>query len=98
MRFGEGIYFSYLFLILWVLDVIAMWVWSAAKSSAPRPMVAAMQWILHAYLFFIAFNGAIVFESGPTRWAGIAACLLLGGLAIRAGYTSSAECRLRIAE
>ena len=78
VRFGEGIYFSYLFLILWVLDVIVMWIWPAAESSAARPMAAAMHWVLHAYLFFIAFNGAIVFEAGPIRWAGIAACLLLG--------------------
>jgi hypothetical protein len=35
---------------------------------------------LHGYLLFIALNGAIVFEDGPTRVAGIAACLTLGGL------------------
>lgn len=98
VRFGEGIYFSYLFLILWVIDVVAMWKWRSPTVQSPRPMVAAMHWLLHAYLFFIAFNGAIVFESGPTRWAGIAACLVLGGLAVRAAYTQSAECGVQIAE
>jgi len=86
VRFGEGIYFSYLFLVLWVLDVIVSWSWPNSIGGQTRPLVAAMQWALHAYLFFIAFNGAIVFETGPMRWAGIAACLLLGGLAIRAAY------------
>jgi hypothetical protein len=38
-----------------------------------------MSFLVHAYLFFIAFNGAIVFESGPTRWVGIPATL---GLAV----------------
>jgi hypothetical protein len=85
-RFGEGIYFSYLFFVLWVVDVVAMWTWRSPGGQSRRPMIAAMQWLLHAYLFFIAFNGAIVFESGPTRWAGIAACLVLSGLAARAAY------------
>jgi len=96
VRFGEGIYFSYLFLVLWVFDVLAMWTWWHPAGDLRRPMVGAVQWALHAYLFFIAFNGAIVFEAGPTRWAGVAACLLLVGLAMRAAYNS--QCGVRIAE
>src|SRR6185503_10143401 len=72
--FGGGIYFSYLFLALWVADVAWRWL-----SPASRPL-----WLdgpLHAYMFFIAFNGAIVFEGGISRWAGIIACLLLAGVA-----------------
>ncbi|MCI0358850.1 MAG: hypothetical protein L0211_10245 [Planctomycetaceae bacterium] len=98
LRFGEGIYFSYLFLMLWVLEVIAIWTWPGVDGQTPRPLARALRLALHAYLFFIAFNGAIIFEAGPTRWAGIAACLVLGGLAVRAAYTQSAECGLRIAE
>jgi len=85
-RFGEGIYFSYLFLVLWMFDVVALWTWWRPAGDSPRPLVGALQWALHAYLFFIAFNGAIVFDAGPMRWAGIVACLLLGGLAMRAAY------------
>lgn len=92
IRFGDGIYFSYAFTLLWLLDVAAMWLWPRA-DGALRPFV-------HAYLFFIAFNGAIVFEAGPIRWAGIAACLLLAGLAGWATYNWAAvdreqrsECR-----
>jgi hypothetical protein len=101
VRFGEGIYFSYVFLVLWVLDVIGLWAWplwkwQGSSPTQPRPLVAAMQWILHAYLFFIAFNGAIIFEAGPTRWVGVGACLLLGGLGVRAAYNS--QCGLRNAE
>jgi hypothetical protein len=78
IRFGDGIYFSYAFTALWLLDVAAMWLWPQAEG--------AWRLLVHAYLFFIAFNGAIVFEAGPIRWAGIAACLLLAGLAARAAY------------
>jgi hypothetical protein len=141
VRFGDGIYFSYVFLVLWVVDVAVMW-WLAARKPQPklvgiegvagvngdggprplvagtegaRPLVAALEparplaaamlpvrWLrglIHAYLFFIAFNGAIVFESGPCRWGGIIACVLLAALAGRAGYnrlsqrgTRNAEC------
>ncbi|WP_425617765.1 hypothetical protein NA78x_001453 [Anatilimnocola sp. NA78] len=63
VAFGDGIYFSYLFLVLWVVDVICLW------SAVQRP-----GWIIapvYLFLFFIAFNGAIVFEMGPTRPVGI---------------------------
>ena len=30
--------------------------------------------------------GAIVFEAGPTRWFGLAACAVLAGLAVRRAY------------
>ena len=72
--FGGGIYFSYLFLAVWIADVA--WRWTSPGS---RP--AWLDWPLHAYMFFIAFNGAIVFEGGVSRWAGIVACLLLAGIA-----------------
>ncbi|QDU98439.1 hypothetical protein [Lignipirellula cremea] len=69
--FGYGIYFSYLFTLLWVVD--AAWSWRAAGRSP-------MRMAIHAYMFFIALNGAIVFHSGPTRWLGAIACLGLGVL------------------
>ncbi len=72
--FGEGIYFSYAFTLLWAADATWWWIAGTHRSSRTRPLGL----FVHAYLFFIAFNGAIVFEDGPTRWAGIAACVLLG--------------------
>lgn len=71
--FGEGLYFSYLFMGLWMLDVV--WYWGSPRTFEARP-----RWIqisLHCYLFFIAFNGAVIFESGVTRPAGIVVTLLL---------------------
>ena len=85
IRFGDGIFFSYAFTVLWLLDVAAMWLWPQTDG--------ALRLLVHAYLFFIAFNGAIVFEAGPIRWAGVAACLLLAGLAGRAAYNWAANRR-----
>jgi hypothetical protein len=82
VAFGDGIYFSYLFLVLWVLDVTWMWLAPPGKQT-PWPRI-----LVHLYLFFIAFNGAIVFEHGPTRWFGLAACLALAALACRRAYDS----------
>ena len=73
--FGGGIYFSYAFTLLWAADVVWLWV-------APRIRPWWLMGSLHLYLFFIAFNGAIIFEGGVTRWCGIAACLLLAGLSV----------------
>jgi Mn2+/Fe2+ NRAMP family transporter len=97
-RFGEGIYFSYLFLALWVLDVV--WQWAVQRSSRPAFQSSLAPWwyALHTYLFFIAFNGAIVFESGPVRWAGLAACLLLAAAAVWGTYNMTERRRDRATE
>lgn len=76
VRFGEGIYFSYIFALLWTADVA--WWWIHPRSYVRRYQPLSI--LIHAYLFFIAFNGAIVFESGPTRWVGIPASLGLACL------------------
>lgn len=65
--FGEGIYFSYLFTLLWTVDV--MWWWLRPEHYATRSW-----WIdrgLHGYMAFIVFNGTVVFEEGLVRWIGM---------------------------
>ena len=64
---GEGIYASYLFTCLWLAD--AVWWWSRPKQYATRS--AWIDRALHAFMLFIVFNGMVVFESGPIRWAGM---------------------------
>jgi hypothetical protein len=76
-EFGAGIYFSYLFLAVWVADVV--WSWFSPASYLSRPNWVACA--IHGYLLFIAANGAIVFEDGPTRPLGIAALAALAALA-----------------
>lgn len=83
--FGEGLYFSYLFMLLWMLDVVWYWV-------SPRTYEARSRWIqvgLHCYLFFIAFNGAVIFESGVTRSVGIVVTIVLLGVLLFVRRTRS---------
>jgi hypothetical protein len=104
---GDGIYFSYLFGVLWLVDVV--WVWLSPRASTrinrppagspanpvprsascvpeqPTSSMVTWRWrlLVHIFLFFIAVNGAIIFEAGPTRWAGLAALVALGCLVVR---------------
>lgn len=82
-EFGEGIYFSYGFALLWTLDVVWAWVRPSGYYNRPR----GLAWAVHIYLFFIAFNGAIIFESGPTRLFGLVACAALFLLLLRSLLT-----------
>ena len=87
--FGEGIFFSYAFTVIWTVD--AFWRVFAAESYDRRAV-----WLhgaVHAYLFFIAINGAAVFEAGATRWGAVLGCLLLAGLAIGRWRSSNAHSR-----
>jgi hypothetical protein len=77
--FGEGLYFSYLFVLLWLIDLVWVWFLPAAREQR-SPWIHRL---LHCYLFFIAFNGAVVFEAGVTRPAGIVASLVITALLIR---------------
>ncbi len=65
---GYGVYMSYLFTVLWVVDVCDWWRLGVARYTA-RP-----RWLhvlLHAFFAFIVFNGTVIFETGPIRWFGL---------------------------
>jgi hypothetical protein len=72
---GEGLFVSYAFTLVWPADVI--WWWLAGAENYSRRSSAVII-ALHAFFFFIIFNATVVFESGATRWLGMALC---GGLA-----------------
>ncbi len=76
---GEGLYLSYLFSCLWLVDVLWWWRW-------PAWFAARSIWIdraLHGFMLFMVFNGMIVYESGPIRWAGVAMFLGLAAAWVR---------------
>ena len=78
LDWGGGLYLNELTVALWMSD--ALWLVFAPQSHARRPA-----WIggaLHAWLLFMAINGAIVFANGPTRWV---STVVLLGLVIYAG-------------
>jgi hypothetical protein len=70
---GQGIYVSYLFTGLWILDTIWWWCW-------PQEFATRSIWwdrCLHAFMLFIVFNGTIVFETGMIRFVGATMFVIL---------------------
>ncbi|MBY0229661.1 MAG: hypothetical protein K2W96_10315 [Gemmataceae bacterium] len=59
--FGQGIWFSHLFTLLWTLDVAGL-----------RP-----RWPILAYMGFMAFNATVVYETGFIQAGGVIASLLI---------------------
>ncbi|HEY2250073.1 MAG TPA: hypothetical protein VGH74_03390, partial [Planctomycetaceae bacterium] len=74
---GGGLYFNYLFILLWTGDVAWWWTFPAAHRNRPR----SYSLFLDAYLAFIAFNATVVFGHGTVRYFGVAATLGLVWLA-----------------
>ena len=73
---GEGIYVSHLFTLLWTVDV-AWW------QLRPLAYAARSSWfdrLLHAFMLFLWFNGTVVYETGPIRWAGLLFFIELAGM------------------
>jgi hypothetical protein len=65
---GEGIFVSHLFTLVWTADVLFWWL-------RPDTYARRSPWIgraLHAFMLFVVFNGTVVYEEGPIRWAGVA--------------------------
>jgi hypothetical protein len=66
--FGEGIYVSHLFTLVWTADVAWWWLW-------PQSYAGRSPWIdrlLHGFMLFVIVNATVVFETGLIRWAGLA--------------------------
>lgn len=62
--FGNGIFVSYAFTLLWMFD--AAWLWLSPKSYAGRSSVLSAT--IQVVMLFVIFNGAVVFASGAIRW------------------------------
>jgi hypothetical protein len=77
--FGEGIYISHLFTLLWTADVAYWWLWPCAYAVR-RP---AIDRALHAFMGVIVFSGTVVFEDGPSRWAGLTLFVWLAAWLVR---------------
>ena len=73
LHWGGGIYFNYIFTIVWVVDVF--WWWRGVALYRNRP-----QWMntsVHTFFAFMFFNAAVVFAAGPVRWLGVVATAAL---------------------
>lgn len=65
--FGPGIFVNYLFVAVWIADVV--WAWAALDSYLTRP--AWLNWLVLGFMGFVVFNAAVVFGHGPQRWASL---------------------------
>ena len=68
-----GLYLNYMLALLWVVDTA--WWWRGLTAYRCRP--SAIGVVLHAFFFFMLFNGTVVFGTGPVRWLGLAVTLAL---------------------
>jgi hypothetical protein len=71
---GPGIYVSHLFTLAWTADVASWWLRPARYAVRPRWVVV----LLHGFLAFVVFCGTVVYEQGPTRYAGLLLFAALG--------------------
>jgi hypothetical protein len=71
---GGGLYFNYIFTVVWTMDMI--WWWRGLAGYRRRP-----HWIqtsVHIFFAFMFFNATVVFGTGLIRWLGLAATAMLG--------------------
>lgn len=71
---GGGLYFNYVFTILWIADVFWWWRAGLDRYCARRRSLHLAVQIFFAFMFF---NGAIVFGSPLMLWLGSASILIL---------------------
>lgn len=74
---GGGIYINYVFAAAWLAVVLHSWL--APASFRPSRWLA----VWHGFVFFMMFNGAVIFVHGPTRWLGILLCVTLAAIWLR---------------
>ncbi len=71
---GVGLYLNYAFTVLWLGD--AAWWWRSPQGCETRSRL--VEWLVQGFMAFLWFNATVVFGKGPARWAGAAACVVLG--------------------
>ena len=71
--FGEGIYVSHAFTLVWGLDVLCWW-------FMPGRYARRSVWVdrlLHGFMLFIIINGAVIFAEGLVRWLSVLGLIVL---------------------
>jgi hypothetical protein len=90
--FGEGIYFSHLFTLVWTADVLFWWL-RADRHAARSPWIDR---VLHGFMALIIFNATVVYETGPIRWAGLALFTELALVWLYGSYVHKVELLRRL--
>jgi hypothetical protein len=61
--FGGGILASYLFVLIWLADVVWWWIKPTGRANRPR----WVSWSVHCYLAFIVLNATVIFGAPERR-------------------------------
>jgi hypothetical protein len=70
---GDGLYFNYLFALVWLSEVT--WSWIIPRSYSNRSSI--WNWTVRLFFLLMIFNGAFFFVRGNIRWFGLFLCLML---------------------
>lgn len=68
--FGPGIFVSYFFTLLWIVE--AVWMWVAFDRYLNRP--AWLNWLVVGFMWFVLLNASVIYGTGFVR--GLGAMLL----------------------
>lgn len=71
---GSGIYVSYFYTLLWALDALYWWLAGHQKYFSIWPGLHKLK---HAFMFFIFFNGTVIFETWRVKVFGVLVTLAL---------------------
>ena len=87
VRRGEGIWVNYLFTLIWLADVVRLWV----AHWRGRPTWRRLDMVLHAFFAFIFINATVVFGSHGYRWLAIPVAIAFWWAWLQSGSKSAAD-------
>jgi hypothetical protein len=79
--FGAGVYFNYVFALVWTADALLWWKNGPTAAFNRR---AWQNWLIHGFLAFMVFNATVTFADGALRWIAIGVSVLLFVIALGA--------------
>ncbi len=88
-EFGAGLYFNYVFTLLWLIDVVLWW-----RRSRPGRMVSpAYYWTMQAIFAFMMFNATVVFGPAFWKWVALGTLVLIPALRLLLPRTTQFQIR-----
>jgi hypothetical protein len=73
VNFGSGVYFNYLFALIWLADVFA----GSFKRGFLHERNRLWFFVLHGFFIFMIFNATVIFGRGWARPVGGVLCLVV---------------------
>ena len=87
INWGGGVYFNYVLMIGWIIDVA--WWWRGLERYRNRSTFVTLLW--HSFLLVMVFNAMAVFKTGTLRFIGTVLSLTLFTLWLYSGVRKSSD-------